>query len=541
MKLNADILYDELSLLLKVQRAGEGKKALCLERPEFYGDNNYEFLENHLYICRTDRLRSDSVMRKGMVLLCVGGPPSSVYTTGAYQTCCLWLEQEYELLSLFNQVQKIFNRYDEWELELQKILKSNANIQEIVDCSFRIFENPLVVMDADFRVLAYSGVLEHNEDMADFLPDENGKYAASLISESLMNMQYNRALQKAFIVTDPERDLIHFSTNLYTGGKFIGNLKISFFLRPHRESDNALGCYLARILEDAFLYNPRLMDNHVDPLGGILKDLLNGIPIEHSRKRNFYTGGIDGWYLCAKIIPSSRTSSKVTSFYMLRHIETTFPGCCAFEKDAFLVVFIDLVRLECEEQAALHRLENMLKEMELRAGVSCPFQDLLTARSHFRQATLALELGSSVLPEQRCHCFADYKLSYMCLSSLGEFSAEDMMTAGLAKLVRHDANSQTNYMETLSVYLNNNLNSSKTAQELYIHRSTFQERIQRIESLLDADLSAPGQRLYLMIMLKILQDQNLESKGNETALTMPEPKESPLLPPKYPVRILDEY
>lgn len=537
MKLNVDILCDSLASEIKLHRYGKGIKALCLERPKFYDGSSKVFLENHLYICLTDRLPLKPVVKKGAVLLCVGSRPSANYTTSQQNAACIWAEGT-DLFTLFNLVQRIYDRFDNWEAQLRKIMESSAELQEIADCCFPIFENPLVIMDADFHVLAYSEVLDQDEALAYLRPDKDNKYAASLVSESLLNTEYNRAQQKAFTVVEPERNVVHFSTNLYTNGKFVGNMKISFVLRPHRESDNALACYLARILERVFQFNPRLMDSRVTPLSGILKDILNGVPVELSRRQHLYTGGLEGWYYCAKIVPSNRTSSKVTSPYILRHIETTFPGCCAFEMDAHLVALIDLAKLNCDEKTMLYSMETLLKEMDLKAGVSSPFQDLLASQPRFRQATLALELGTSIAPQKRCHCFADYKLTYMCLSSLGEFSAENMITTGLQRLILHDVNSHTNYVDTLRVYLNNNMNSSKTAQELYIHRSTFQERIQRIESILETNLSDSKQRLYLMLMLQIMEGQVMNGTQPPEKIPQPEPKEQKI---KVKIRILDEY
>lgn len=537
MKLNVDILCDALESEVKIHRWGKGRKTLSLERPVFFDGKNKVFEENHLYICMTDRLPLKPVIKKGAVLLCVGSRPSASYTAGQNHSCCVWVD-EADLFTVFNMVQHVFDKYERWEESIRHIMETSGNLQEIVDCCFPIFDNPLVIMDSDFHVLAYSEVLDQDEAMAYLRPDQDNKYAASLISESLLSAEYNRAQQNAFTVVEPDRDVVHFSTNLYTNGIFVGNLKISFALRPHRESDNALACYLARILERVFFYNPRLMDGRVTPLSGILKDILNGVPVDLSRRQHLYTGGMEGWYFCAKIVPSNRTASKVTSSYILRHIQTTFPGCCAFEMDAHLVAVIDLAKLGLDEKTMLHNMEIFLKEMDLKAGISCPFQDLLTSQPRFRQATLALELGSTIDPGKRCHCFADYKLTYMSLSSLGEFSAESMMTPGLQRLTLHDINSNTNYVETLRVYLNNNMNSSKTSQELYIHRSTFQERIQRIESILEADLSDAKQRLYLMMMLQIMEGQNMNKSLSPEKMPQPEPKEPKI---KVKIRILDEY
>lgn len=537
MKLNADLLCDYLEPEIRIHRYGKGTKALSLQRPEFYDGSSKVFVENRLYICMTERLPPKPSIRKGAVLLCVGSRPPVNFTGNLQDAVCIWA-QDTDLFTLFNLVQGIFDKFDRWETQLRKIMENGADLQEIVDCCFPIFENPLVIMDFDFHVLAYSAILDREENLAYLRPDKDNKYAPELISESLLSTEYNRAQQKAFTVVEPERNVVHFSTNLYTNGKFMGNMKISFALRPHRESDNALACWLARVLERIFLYNPRLIDNRVTPLSEILKDIFNGVPVELSRRQHLYTGGLEGWYYCAKIVPSNRTSSKVTSFYMLRHIETTFPGCCAFAMDDYLVALVDLTKLGCDEKTMLYSMEVLLKEMDLKAGISCPFQDLLAAQPRFRQATLALELGGAMEPRRRYHYFADYKLDYMCLSSLGEFSAENMMSIGLRRLIVHDANSQGNYIETLRVYLNNNMNSSKTSQELYIHRSTFQERIQRIESMLEIDLSDPKQRLYLMLMLQIMERKKIKTTVSSQALPEPEQKEQKY---KVKIRILDEY
>lgn len=537
MKLNADILCDHLDGDIRLHRYGRGIKALCLQRPEFFDGSSKVFQENRLYICMTDRLPPKPSFRKGAVLICVGSRPPASYTGNQQDSACIWAEGT-DLFTLFNLVQRIYDKFDNWEIQIKNVMENGADLQELVDCCFPIFENPLVIMDADFHVLAYSGVLDQVEELAYLRPDKDNKYAPELISESLLNTEYNRAQQKAFTVVDSERDVVHFSTNLYTNGKFMGNLKISFALRPHREGDNALACWLARALERIFLYNPRLIESRVTPLSDILKDIFNGVPVELSRRQHLYTGGLEGWYYCVKIVPSNRTSSKVTSPYILRHLETTFPGCCAFEMEGYLVALIDLTKLGCDEKTMLYSMEVLLREMGLKAGISCPFQDLLASQPRFRQATLALDLGSTVEPTRRYHCFWDYLLDYMCLSSLGEFSMENLMSMGLKRLLMHDVNSHTNYVETLRVYLNNNMNSSKTAQELYIHRSTFQERIQRIESILEINLSDPQKRMYLMLMLQIMEGRSFQTLVPSQNLPEPEPKEQKY---KVKIRILEEY
>ena len=48
------------------------------------------------------------------------------------------------------------------------------------------------------------------------------------------------------------------------------------------------------------------------------------------------------------------------------------------------------------------------------------------------------------------------------------------------------------------------MNITKTALDLQIHRSSFLERLRNIEALLGVSLDDPRQRLYLQIMLEMI-------------------------------------
>ena len=70
------------------------------------------------------------------------------------------------------------------------------------------------------------------------------------------------------------------------------------------------------------------------------------------------------------------------------------------------------------------------------------------------------------------------------------------------KLKAHDENSQVSYLETLRVYLDNNLSVTKTAAALYLHRSTLLDRLAHITQMLGCDLKNPDFCLTLGILLR---------------------------------------
>ena len=78
---------------------------------------------------------------------------------------------------------------------------------------------------------------------------------------------------------------------------------------------------------------------------------------------------------------------------------------------------------------------------------------------------------------------------------------------GLLALQRHDAAQHTEYMKTLRVYLDQNLNAMQTAKELFIHRSTFLYRLEKIKEILDSRLDDPDELVYLALSFRLLDNE----------------------------------
>ena len=84
--------------------------------------------------------------------------------------------------------------------------------------------------------------------------------------------------------------------------------------------------------------------------------------------------------------------------------------------------------------------------------------------------------------------FQDYLLPQLLSGALAGKPSWVYYPDGLKKLKVHDESSQVSYLETLRVYLDNNLSVTKTAAALYLHRSTLLDRLAHITQLLGCDL-----------------------------------------------------
>ena len=75
MKLNADIIFDNLKEQIPVEMFGYKSDELTLRRPEFYIGDSKPFLANHVYILYGENIPRRVEIEKGTVILCIGDAP----------------------------------------------------------------------------------------------------------------------------------------------------------------------------------------------------------------------------------------------------------------------------------------------------------------------------------------------------------------------------------------------------------------------------------------------------------------------------------
>lgn len=70
---------------------------------------------------------------------------------------------------------------------------------------------------------------------------------------------------------------------------------------------------------------------------------------------------------------------------------------------------------------------------------------------------------------------------------------------------QHDYQKHTEYVQTLSTYLQKERSLTKTADALFIHRSSLLKRLDKIQRIIKDDLNDAEIRLYYQICLALLQ------------------------------------
>jgi hypothetical protein len=507
MNLNVDIILENLRQSALVEYRGQKSEELSLQRPELHVANNRKFESNHLYVATADRLPRDPSIEEGAVIICVNGDPPRAFSVG--KCVCLTIKDDTDLFTVFNSVQRIYNKYDEWQTSLQTALDSADSIKEMVDLSFSIFENPLIVLDAEFHFIAYSDIIDINDRLLEYRPGKDGAVGLERLVFYLNS--YGSKMTEIAPIAMTLKEIDHLSFNLFNNGAYAGSFTLVFAFREQRASDFALAQYLSGVLECSFRQYAAISNNRISNLKSVFRDSLNCFPVDSSRIKHLNDENLGKRYVCLRII-IERSSYKVPAKYLCNVLESTFIGSIAFEHESAFVAFIDVGGDDHNRKAFDDRIEDLLLKMCLKAGISHCFTDLALARYYYRQACIALEIGSTFLPESSYHLFDTHILWFLITNSVGEFSVEFLLNDGIKRVIEHDLTSETNYIQTLRVYLKNNSRITKTAQELYLHRTSLIHRLKRIERILQMDLNNPDHRLRLEITLKAIELKDLEAK-----------------------------
>ena len=503
MNLNADIVFDNLPPEMNAKMTGPKVLELALCRPELYEGGGVPFKANHLYLVNSERVPQRAHAERGCVIVSIGD--SSLLER--YRTSCsvIVVEHDANFYQVFNTLQRIFDCYERWESQLREIIDGSGDIGALLTCSEPVFGNPLFAIDEGFKILGASGgvatpligkgqtdgktlgvdVFDQFLELHDLSIHEREPLALTLLDQTTLNY------------------------NLFESDVYRGCLTVLYEGRPYRPGDKPLIKLLGKYLLAAMQQLAARAPEGLGSLRQAVQALVEERPLD-SLERDVIGAANDGRYFVCIRLKLSNQLEQLPLGFVRNAVEETFPGSIVFEYHRNSVVAIlDVGESgDMDFSAAIERgLEPFVNAMAMDVGVSNPYNDLLVAKSLFLQANYALDLGLLFDPAKRLYYFEDYALRGLVMNSVQDMRLELLFPEGLRRLVNHDKNSSTSYIETLRVYLENNLSIAKTSSDLFVHRSTLMERLARIKRELSLDLDNPDVQLRLRILLRALQSR----------------------------------
>lgn len=247
--------------------------------------------------------------------------------------------------------------------------------------------------------------------------------------------------------------------------------------------------------------------------GFVNPEIFDGVLEEIGWKR-------DDKYMLAVI--SSHTGLNISNLeHLISRFSDEFSYIPVFESGKELMALINLNAAKAHnlpDESYIRQLNRFLAETSLYTGVSNMFSDFYRLCEYRRQARTALELGLKEKPDDHIYIFSSYVSSYIRKKILEDFPARELFPSLYYKLKNYDEINKTDYLHTLEVYLEYDMNAVQAAAALYIHRATIIYRIKKICEIGQTDLKNKEELLYLQLILSIEPYEKEGDEGSEEAI-----------------------
>ena len=501
MKLSVQIIADYLQNHCVVSYSTLAQELLL------YGIREYKtgqpVLSQYIYI-----LEAKDVPPKGSFII-IGGQNEE------NRADCINLPQTVTIAQAMVWGMEAFEMYTQWALSLQYALNRDCEIDELLKLSLSIFKNPMFVHDSDFYLLAMAGSTPNPTDWS--YEDSSGRYIFNndLISLYKLDENYLNSLKLKYAAVFPMviREYVILICNLWQDDKYIARICINAVNSEVKKGQLKLVEQLADVVLVALR---RQIDRAAKPqrdISVLLAGMLSGNT--ESRVISQRMLAKQGWeendcYIFYKIELSRWDDYVKSIFATCFKLESLVRDCLAFPYENDIAVIVNLTKNGCTPNEVSSILSPFLRESLLKMGCSNTFQSFFQASEYFLQATAALEIGMKHNEMSWSFQFENYVMEYILKYGCSRIPANILCSRDVIALAEYDESNNTRLSETLRVYIANNLNSVATAKELYIHRSTFFYRLDRIKSIVKANLKDYHQRMYIQMSFLLLNEFTIE-------------------------------
>jgi GAF domain-containing protein len=204
---------------------------------------------------------------------------------------------------------------------------------------------------------------------------------------------------------------------------------------------------------------------------------------------------------------------KRISAQVRRRIQDAFPGSLIYEHENLLTCIIHL-----SKDPTGARLKNWLRDLArqmrnehsicLAIGIGNPCTNISDYRRGFGEASEAQQMGQHLSREGGVTHFNDLGV-YRYLYKIARMDdLRDMYQDQVGRIATYDHRKGTDLLDTLETYLECAGNLTRTSNRLFVHRNTLIQRLERLQSLCEIDLSERSNWLTLQVAIKVYKLRN---------------------------------
>lgn len=158
-----------------------------------------------------------------------------------------------------------------------------------------------------------------------------------------------------------------------------------------------------------------------------------------------------------------------------------------------------------EEQARTRKIaeelsqdfKNRYRGLDIFIGWGNPHETIAGAPKGLSQAEQAMKVAQTVMGHHRFSAFDDLGFYKVLFNVKDREELENFRSEVLKNLLAYDQKHNAQLVETLTVFLEENENSTIVSERLFIHRNTLKYRLQKIADISGRNLADPKDRMLM--------------------------------------------
>lgn len=182
-----------------------------------------------------------------------------------------------------------------------------------------------------------------------------------------------------------------------------------------------------------------------------------------------------------------------------------FPSGIIIIVQKILIILIDVKHSSYIDFYTDKKLDKYLKSKKLTLGISDVFHDLFEFKRYETQAIKAYENKGFLLYDNYNYAFYEQVKIYDLLNQIPKDNLIYFCNQKIYKIYEYDKANESNYLNTLRIYLQTNRSIKITSNLLYLHRNTINYRILKIKELFEINLDDHTMLNQFLLSCQIMQ------------------------------------
>ncbi|MBR5740685.1 MAG: hypothetical protein IKX81_05235, partial [Firmicutes bacterium] len=379
---------------------------------------------------------------------------------------------------LVNTLIGIFERYHQFEAELNDVLINNGSLNDLCEAGIRFFHNPIYIHDRMFTVIALP---EYKEGMLQFERSEDGNnihIPLWLINDFKFDEAYHETLTKreAGIWGKDQfpRNMRSLYVNIWDDNYYNGRLLINELDTPLKPGQFRLAEVFAEYVKIIMHRDTQFPGRHFRDYEDTIRMLVRGEDADPMDVNALLD--ILGWedndsYICLKI-QSQNPDIQIMSDSALRsQLTFDYPHSFDFFYEGRLCIIINFTKGNRDAEEIKASIASLIRDSYMYCGISCPIKGIRKIKVGFQEADITLK-NIELTKNRWLMIFNECALEYMIDSMVQQMPAYNLVAPELLKLNVIDKEKNTEYYRTLKAYLENERSIPRTSEALIIHRTT---------------------------------------------------------------------